>query len=218
MRLLVALAVSMLPPSQSTAQEARFEWVAGATDGVEWREEFDGQTIAPPWTTSVRTDTQWWHLDRSALVIAGNRSPLWQRGNAGFWGRPVEAGRLQAATQLDYSRLGNGDVAGLALVRDEAHWLSVQVERIEPADLIAVRLRDGESSPWAGRLVATTALPSRFAAGVQLRIVGAAGTYTLSYAEPGGDWMTLARDVAAPALAPAAIGLFATDGAERPAH
>ena len=216
MKLAAALATSLAIGAPASAQEARFDWFALDSDSGEWRDDFDGETMAPSWTPHDEAELAYSRPGEGSLQIGPNREPLWGDGRPGFLGRPAADGPYDASAHLDYSRLEDGDVAGLVLRRDADHWLSVQVERIEPADLIAVRLRDGADSPWAGRLVATTALPGSFEQQVSLRIVSADGGYALHYAGPTGDWIALASGIDAAALGNgSSIGLFATDGAER---
>lgn len=151
------------------------------------------------------------------LTITASTEPLSSEGEPSFLGSPVPGLDFTIRAQLDFSPLASGDVAGLAVRRDGAHWLAIQVERIEPADLVAARLRDGGESPPGGRLIATTALPGSAGGKVRLRIDGRDGAYALMFATGNGLWQVLAEGIDGSSLsAPDMLaGPFATDGAER---
>ncbi|AKH43223.1 regulation of enolase protein 1 (concanavalin A-like superfamily) [Altererythrobacter atlanticus] len=173
---------------------------------------------ADPATASA----DWWQLTDGKLAISASREPLWS-ARPTFLEFPVDGQDFSATALLDYAELAAGDVAGLVARQDADQWISIQVERIEPADLVAVRVRAGKSSPPAGKLVFTTALPGTFKQRVKLRIDADDGRYRLLFAQENGLWQIVAEDVtgpfppAAPDAQPPAIsvGPFATDGADR---
>ena len=185
------------------------------------REEFDGAAMPLEWMMRRAPSTKWWQVKDGALEIGRNPEPMSGDGNPGFYGRRVQHMKVSAETLLDYSALEEGDVAGLAAGQNENYWMSIQVERIEPADLIAVRWRGGPDVQPAGKLIATTALPSSFDEKVRLRIEGSGGKYTMMYASEDGLWQLLAEDLDGTILSStvaggfqgALVGPFAVDGA-----
>ena len=157
------------------------------------------------------------------LTIAANAEPLSSDSEPSFLGSPLPDRDFSIRTLMDFSALAPGDIAGLAARRDGEHWLAIQVERIEPADLVAVRLRNGKGSPPGGKLVATTALPGSAEGKVRLRIDGRDGRYSLMFDTGNELWQMLAEGIDGSSLSgPGAgqmpivlAGPFATDGAER---
>lgn len=156
------------------------------------------------------------------LTIAASAEPLSSEGQPSFLGSPLSDRDFSIRARLDFSPLAPGDVAGLAARRDGEHWLAIQVERIEPADLVAVRLRDGGESPPGGKLIATTALPGSAGGKVSMRIDGRDGRYALMFATGNGLWQVLAEGIDGSGLSGSGLsgagllaGPFATDGAER---
>ncbi|RIV81077.1 hypothetical protein D2V17_17735 [Aurantiacibacter xanthus] len=149
------------------------------------------------------------------ITLEATPAPLWSQ-DARLIAKRVSAPDFSGTVTLDWSGLGEGDVAGLAVHQDATRWLSIQVERIEPADLIAVRLHDGPGGVTAGRLVFTTALGGSFDRKVRLRIDGEDGRARLLFAQRHGLWQILAEDVPLPVSAGARpdLVLFATDGAD----
>ena len=150
-----------------------------------------------------------------AIMLKASRAPLWS-SEAELVALPLPSADFSGTVTLDWSGLGEGDVAGLAVHHDQDHWLSIQVERIEPADLIAVRLHEGPGGVTAGRLVFTTALGSAFNREVRLRIDGEDGRARLLFAQRHGLWQILAEDVPLPFSAEARpeLVIFASDGAD----
>ena len=154
---------------------------------------------------------------RGELTISASAEPLSSKSEPSFFGSPLPDRDFSIRAQLNFSPLAPGDVAGLAARRDGEHWLAIQVERIEPADLVAVRLRDGGGSPPGGKLIATTALPGSAGGKVRLRIDGRDDRYALMFATGNGLWQVLAEDIDGSGLSGPGVlaGPFATDGAER---
>ena len=152
----------------------------------------------------------------ATIPVEATTAPLWS-GEAAGVSQPIAIENFSGRATLDFAQLGEGDVAGLALYCDADHWLSIQVERIEPADLIAVRLHDGPGGVTAGRLVYTTALGGSFDHKVRLRIHGDGGEARLLFADQRGLWQVLAENVPVPTPASptgAVLTIFATDGAD----
>lgn len=216
----VALFAALGMAAPAAAQDspvAAFEWLELTTNAPA-RPPKPATGLAP--LVAQEQAPEWALLADDALLISTGREPL-SAPNPTLIGRDVDAGHYSATTLLDYSALTEGDVAGLVARADPAHWVSIQVERIEPADLIAVRLRDGNASSPAGRLVYTTALPGSFDQRVRLRIDADDGRYRLLFAQENGLWQVLAEDVPIPSgpgdAGPVLIGLFGMDGADPPA-
>ena len=125
-------------------------------------------------------------------------------------------GTDSATALLDYAPLDDGDVAGLAWRADATRWVSIQVEKITPAHLVAVRLHDRAGAMPAGRLVATAPVPGHGAMRVRLSILREPDGLTLRYALPDGEWQVLTRGLDPAFLGPEARPVvFAFDGAGR---
>ena len=207
---------------------ARFAWFAcdcqdrvGDTDVGEG---FKGAGLPQGWSAPGSAAEPAWRIADGHLALARSRQPLSGAGDPALVGRVLPSGAFSASTLVDYRALDNGDVAGLAAWRDAGNWLSIQVERIEPADLVAVRWRNGIGGPLAGKLIATTALPAAAKGQVRLRIDGDGhDTYRLLFATLEGNWQVLSADLDGSMLSGAnsdqlpraLIGPFAVDGAER---
>ncbi len=210
---IAALALAA-PAAAQDGPKAAFEWLKVTTQPPEATPE-PATGLAP----LMEQAPDWASLADGTLLIAMGRQSL-AGAEPTIIGQDVASGHYTGSTLLDYGELMNGDVAGLVARADAEHWVSIQVERIEPADLIAVRLRDGEASSPAGRLIFTTALPGSFDHRVRLRIDANDGRYRLLFAQENGLWQILAENVHGPAVkgqaGPVLIGLFGMDGADPP--
>lgn len=149
------------------------------------------------------------------LSLQAGRSGLSGPGEPAFAGAPVPAGDFTLATTLTYQDLRDGDEAGLSLRGDNGGWVSLQLEHITPALLVAAR-RHAPGEPHVhGRLMATTAVPGWYEGRIHLRMERSGGQITLSYAVEGGEWQTLGLPFSDPTGDTAQAGVFAVDGAER---
>ena len=227
MRRALALSVAVLAlPVSAQAQEAlaSFEWFSledgGAHDGEPTT--FDGPALPEDWTR-ISGDAQGGFAVRDgALAIMGNSVPLAGDGAPSMYGTAPASADFSAQTLLHYHAMEEGDVAGLAAMRGPDRWLSIQVEIIEPADLIAVRRRADSGDPPGGKLVYTTALPGSFGDRVKLRLDVANGEAMLLYSGGNGLWQVLAEDIDVDFLLSAGssepgttiVGPYAVDGAE----
>lgn len=203
------------PAAAQDGAVAAFEWLdISATAPAS--EPVSATGLAP----LMEQAPDWARLDDDRLLIATGREPI-SGSTPTMIGRDVATGEYSASTLLDYAALREGDIAGLAAHAGPAQWISIQVERIEPADLVAVRLRNGDASSPAGRLIYTTALPGSYGQRVRLRIDADGGRYRLLFAPENGLWQILAEDIAGPGGPgegePILIGLFGMDGADPPA-
>ena len=131
-------------------------------------------------------------------------------------------GAISAEVVLDYTEIAEGDIAGLAVWQGSSRWISIQVEPIEPADLVAVRVHEDGDLAFAGRLLATAPLPGSFGDQVRLRLSRIGNGYSFAFAPDRGPWQqigsvhrsrfTLALDPSGPSPQ---IVLHAFDGAAR---
>ena len=217
------------PAAGEGAPAVPFEWFdldAERQQPDDPSDPFDGTALAPFWRT-VDPGPPRWRLEDGRLVVTAGRAPLSGAAPALF-GRTVPGERFVATTLLDYSTLEDGDAAGLALWRDADRWVTIQVEKITPAHLVAVRLHDRAGAMPAGRLVATVPVPGHGAMHVRLAIRRQGGALRLLYAMPDSPWQVVGGDLDAafldgypvdtrgtgPTAGPLA-GVFAFDGAER---
>ena len=227
MRRALALSVALLAlPVSAQAQEAlaSFEWFSledgGAHDGEPTT--FDGPALPEDWTRISGDAQRGFAVRDGALAIMGNPVPLAGDGAPSMYGATPASADFSAQTLLDYRAMEEGDVAGLAAMRGPDRWLSIQVEIIEPADLIAVRRRADSNDPPGGKLVYTTALPGSYGDRVKLRLDVADGEAMLLYSGVNGLWQVLAEDIDVGFLSPSGagdtwttiVGPYAVDGAE----
>jgi len=210
MRYPILAAALMVMPGFAHAQPA------AEFDGFEFRGgDGDMLWVSDDLAGAPRTDGR-------RLVLTAVPEPLSSERLPSLVGQAIRSNAFSVTTLLDYSALEEGDVAGVTLFRSPDSWLSLQVERIEPADLIAVRLRAGGHSPPAGKLVAATGLAGSFGERVRLRVDGRDGECMLMFASERGFWQVLAETFCPSGIKPdgdgdrdtALLGLFATDGAE----
>ena len=227
MRRALALSAALLAlPVSAQAQEAlaSFEWFSledGEASDAE-RMSFEGPALPEGWTRIGGDAQRGFAVRDGTLAIVGNPEPLAGDGAPSMYGKAPASADFSAQTLLDYRAMEEGDVAGLAAMRGPDRWLSIQVEIIEPADLIAVRRRADSNDPPGGKLVYTTALPGSYGDRVKLRLDVADGEAMLLYAGGNGLWQVLAEEIDVGFLSPAEsgnpqttiIGPYAVDGAE----
>lgn len=159
---------------------------------------------------------QQWSLPElpAPASVTGRRATLSQ-ADAAFTGTPVPSGDFTLETTLAYRNLADGDVVGLALRGAQGGWISLQLEQITPALLIAVREHHPGGIDAHGRLLATTAVPGWHDGTIRLRVERRGGLLYFAHAQPSGEWQALGPALPDPTTGAGGIGLFAVDGAER---
>lgn len=155
-----------------------------------------------------------WSLPASPASATGRRANLSGHDPA-FNGGPVAAADFILETTLAYADLADGDVAGIALRGANGGWVSLQLEQITPALLVAVRRHVAGGTDAHGELLATTAVPGWHDGRIRLRIERRAGLLRFAHARLDGDWQDLGPAFPDPTGSAAQAGLFAVDGAER---
>ncbi len=147
-------------------------------------------------------------------AVTGRRAGL-SAPDTAFAGAPLPAGDVSLEATLAYRDLADGDVAGIALRGADGGWISLQLEQITPALLVAVREHRPGGIDAHGRLLATTAVPRWHQGRIRLRVERRGGMLHFAHAQVGGEWQDLGP--AQPELAGGATtaGPFAVDGAER---
>jgi hypothetical protein len=146
--------------------------------------------------------------------VQGRRTGL--SGNEpAFSGTSAPAGDFALETTLIYRNLADGDVAGIALRGTNGGWISLQLEQITPALLIAVRRHVPGGVDAQGKLLATTAVPGWHEGTIRLKIERRGGVLHMAHAAEGGTWQLLGPGFADPTGGATEAGLFAVDGAER---
>lgn len=155
-----------------------------------------------------------WSLPASPASVTGRRANLSGQDPA-FSGGPVAPGDFTLETTLAYADLADGDVAGIALRGANGSWISLQLEQITPALLVAVRRHVADGIDAHGELLATTAVPGWHQGHIRLRIERRADLLHFAHARPDGDWQGLGQAMPDPTGNAAQAGLFAVDGAER---
>ncbi|WP_336917687.1 hypothetical protein [Altererythrobacter lauratis] len=149
------------------------------------------------------------------VVVEAGRSGLSGPREPAFSGAPLPPGDFTLTTTLIYQHLRDGDEAGIALRGANGGWVSIQLEHITPALLIAAR-RHAPGEPHVhGRLIATTAVPGWYEGRIGLRMQREGTMIALAYRVEGGDWQSLGPPISDPTGDAAQAGVFAVDGAER---
>jgi regulation of enolase protein 1 (concanavalin A-like superfamily) len=168
------------------------------------------QTHRPP-AVSVE---QWSLPGAPPVAVEGGRAGLSRPEATAFSRAPVRGDFTLEAT-LAYRDLADGDVAGVALRGADGGWISLQLEQITPALLIAVRSHVPGGIEAHGRLLATTAVSGWHEGHIRLKIERRGRMVQFSHAPLDGAWQALGRPFVNPAGSDAEVGLFAVDGAER---
>jgi hypothetical protein len=146
--------------------------------------------------------------------VEGRREGLSQPQGIALAGTAV-AGDFTLETTLDYASVADGDVVGIALRGAEGGWISLQLEQITPALLIAVRDHRPGWIGAHGRLLATTAVSGWHDGRIRLKIERRGRLLRFAHAQVDGGWQALGPAIADPTSGAGTIGLFAVDGAER---
>ena len=110
------------------------------------------------------------------------------------------------STRIDFHPERTGDRAGLLAIMDEAHFLSVGIERRNRERAAVVRLRKDASEPLAGEVLATAPLSGP--GEVELRLTFDAGLANASVREAGGQWTAIGTMIDVEPLASVYAGLF----------
>lgn len=147
-------------------------------------------------------------------VVTGTRAGL-SAPDAAFTGAPLPAGDFTLETTLAYRDVADGDVAGLALRGANGGWISLQLEQITPALLVAVREHLPGGIDVHGRLLATTAVSGWHQGTIRLRVERRDGRLHFAHAPLAGAWQALGPALADPTGETASAGVFAVDGAAR---
>lgn len=169
------------------------------------------QDHQPP---SVQVE-QWSLPGTPPVQLVGSRAGLSLADQVAFLGIPLPAGDFTLETTLAYRDVADGDVVGLALRGANGGWISLQLEQITPALLVAVRSHAPGGIDEHGRLLATTAVSGWHAGRIALRIERRGGLLQMAHASVGAVWQPLGPALADPTGGAGEIGLFAVDGAER---
>ena len=148
------------------------------------------------------------------VAVDGGRAGLSMPEATAFSRSPVR-GDFTLETTLAYRDLADGDVAGVALRGADGGWISLQLEQITPALLIAVRSHVLGGIDAHGRLLVTTAVSGWHSGRIRMRIERRGSMVQFSHAPVDGEWQALGPAFADPAGRDAEVGLFAVDGAER---
>lgn len=132
-----------------------------------------------------------------------------------FAGAPLPLGDFSLETTLAYRDVADGDVAGIALRGANGGWISLQLEQITPALLVAVRRHVAHGIDAHGELLATTAVPGWHGGRIRLKIERRGGMLHFAHARVDGEWQVLGPAFHDPTGGAGQAGVFAIDGAER---
>jgi hypothetical protein len=168
------------------------------------------QTHQPP---SVIAE-EWSLPGALPVAVDGGRAGLSRPEATAFSRRPVN-GDFTLETTIAYHNVADGDVVGIALRGADGGWISLQLEQITPAMLIAVRSHRPGGIDAHGQLLATTAVPGWHEGRIRLKIERRGAMVEFWHARVDGEWQSLGLPFVDPAGSGAEIGLFAVDGAER---
>jgi beta-xylosidase len=88
-------------------------------------DHFEGPTLAPEWEWNHNPDNSKWSLDNGLTLQAATvTNDLYAARNT--LTRRIEGPASIATIELDYSKMQDGDVAGLAALRDRSAWIGVK--------------------------------------------------------------------------------------------
>ena len=168
------------------------------------------QEHRPP---TVRSED--WSLPcTTPVAVDGGRAGLSRLEATAFSGNPVQ-GDFTLETTLAYRDVADGDVVGIALRAADGGWISLQLEQITPALLVAVREHRPGGIDAHGRLLATTAVAGWHEGRIRLRMARGSGMVQFAHARVGGDWEVLGPAFPDPPSGSGEVGLSAVHGAER---
>ncbi|MBV8503158.1 MAG: family 43 glycosylhydrolase [Paucibacter sp.] len=172
------LGVEQLPPAR--------EWPVAPR-----REDFKGPGLPPEWQFLRGLAPGLWDLAERPgwLRLKGSATSLADVGTPAFVCRRLSSFQQHASTLLDFAPLRQGQQAGLALRRDEAHHALLRLtgsgtapRRVE----LMVRVKGQERIVAAAPLIGAAAFGA-----VRLRLDAYAERYDFSYAGEGADWRLL---------------------------
>lgn len=157
-----------------------------------------------------------WSLPGAPPVqLQGRRAGLARPPDTSFSGTPIPTGDFSLTTTLAYRHLADGDVAGIALRGAGGGWISLQLEQITPALLLAVRSHVPGGIDTHGRLLATIAVSGWRQGHIRLKIERRGARLQFYHGTDSGEWEQLGPPFADPSGGTGDLGLFAVDGAER---
>ena len=155
-----------------------------------------------------------WSLPDAPASVTGSRTNL-SGPEPAFSGAEVPPGDFTLETTLAYRDVADGDVAGIALRGTNGGWISLQLEQITPALLVAVRRHVADGIDAHGELLATTAVPGWHEGRIRLKIERRGGVLHFAHARVDGEWQALGAAFPDPTGGAGQAGVFAIDGAGR---
>lgn len=143
-----------------------------------WRETFAGATLPKTWMMMRQPASRWY---RTGAGLRLEARPVWlaDRANPSFLARRQQHANATVTARVRFAPRP-GDRAGLAALQNDDFFYAIAVAGGAGGRVVRLTMRDGESAPASGRVVAQAALPA--AGAVDLRIAAEGGRYRFSYA------------------------------------
>ncbi|MET3827516.1 alpha-N-arabinofuranosidase [Sphingomonas sp. PvP055] len=165
------------------------------------RTDFTGPRLGLEWMTMRGAPYQ---LGGGTLHLDPLTDGIGDFGKPAFVARRQEHSTASVTTEVRFTP-GEGEMAGLAAVQNDAYFLTIALTRHDGKTFIRAARRAGKDEPRTGVTLAERAVP--VAGPVRFRISARGGRYDLAYAL-GKQWVTLAPDVDATNLSTNKAGGF----------
>ena len=157
------------------------------------RDEFDGTILAPNWQLLRTPREAWYTLHHGAVVMKVRPETCSGTGNPSFLGHRQQHIYGMAATALDFSPRSEHEKAGLIVFQNDTHYYFLcKSRRGKQAVIELYQSTDGKNAREAmHRLKSVVLKEPLHAAGIELKITAAGGSYGFYYAESPGAWKVL---------------------------
>ncbi|MGK3966140.1 glycoside hydrolase family 43 protein [Sorangium sp. So ce118] len=175
-----------------------------------YRDEFDGDELAPTWNF-IRTPVEQWH-DLTAspgwLTLKARPAHLGQRQQPSFVGRRQQHGWASASTAMKYLPSAPGDAAGLVAFQNDDFYYFLGVTLADGKPVIQLEKKAGSSASGDPQVIASAPLDLSAGAPIHLKIEAQGAAYSFSYAREPGAWVSLLEEVDGKTLSTQQAGGF----------
>jgi alpha-N-arabinofuranosidase len=172
------------------------------------RDNFDASELPLNWVTMRTPQRRWWSLQKGALVLEARDQKLGAKSQPSFWGRRQQHLNFSASTAMRFSPARPGDKAGMVAVQDDDHFFFLGVTRGDKRSEVVLEKRANAQDPIDGVRLAAVQLPEEARGPIYLKVDGAGGRYSFSFATRAGQWRSLKADVDATSLSSASANSF----------
>lgn len=138
---------------------------APATDSAAfgWQETFTAARLPAQWLTLHPPRSDWYHTGGDGLQLQPGSIPLGRQGSAGqphYLGHRLQHHRATLEMELSAATVGDGELAGLALLQNERHYFVLAIERNDGLQSLVLYQRASGEAPESGREMARLPLPA----------------------------------------------------------